>query len=115
MPSNKLVLKDGTEFPNGSASRLNNTQLMVRIPGNKIVEAASIFTDPKKTEVIVCYASVYKYTFTGYTEMYLVQYFADEDYTELWLKAPKDGETSMSKELTVPKEYMPFEGGESNA
>ena len=111
----KILLNDGTEIEGGFASRSSNNELMIRIPGNRIVDAAGIFSDPNKTEHIICYSSVYKYTYTGFTEMYTIQYFSFEDYTEVWLKPPKDAETSNDRELNVPKEYMPLEGGSDNA
>lgn len=110
----KLILKDGTEIIGGRASRSSNNELMIRIPGNNIIEAAIMFSDPNKTETIVSYESIYKRTFVGFTEMYTIQYFSYENYTELWLKPPKDGETSIDKELTVPKEYVPEEGVTAN-
>ena len=106
---NKLVLKDGTEIIDGFASKSSRNQLMVRVPGSNLAEAAITFSDPNKTETIICYYSIRKTTYTGFTDMYTVQYFADEDYVELWLK-PKEGvETSVEQEITVPAEYVPME------
>ena len=101
---NKLVLKDGTEILDGFASKSSNNQLMVRIPGNEIVETTIEFSDPNKTEEIVCYFSVYKNTYIGYTDIFSIQYFADENYVEVWLKGEN---TSTKQEFTVPKEYLP--------
>ena len=42
---NKLVLKDGTEIKDGFASRSSRDQLMVRVPGNDIVKAATDFSN----------------------------------------------------------------------
>ena len=106
---NKLVLKDGTEIKDGFASRSSRDQLMVRVPGNDIVKAASDFSNPEKTETIICYYSIYKTTFTGYTIVYSVQYFADGNYVEMWIKPAEGAKTSMKQEITVPKEYVPFE------
>ena len=106
---NKLVLKDGTEIKDGFASKSSRNQLMVRIPGNEIAQSAVQFSDPEKTETIVCYYSVYKTTYTGFTVMYTVQYFADDDYTELWLKPEEDVTTTTKQELIVPDEYVPYE------
>ena len=106
---NKLVLNDGSEIIDGFASKSSRNQLMIRIPGNNIVEATLTFSDSDKTSTIVCYYSIYKTTYKGYTNMYTVQYFADGDYVELWL-SPVDGvETSIDKEITVPEEYVPLE------
>lgn len=109
---NKLVLKDGTEIKNGFASKSSRNQLMVRIPGNDIVQATLTFSNPEKTSTIVCYYSVYKTTYTGYTNMYTVQYFADENYVELWLSPVDGAQTSTEQEITVPKEYMPLESAD---
>ena len=103
---NKLVLKDGTEIIDGLAVKSGQDKLLIRIPGNNLAEAAITFSDPKKTEEIVCYSGIHKTTFTGYTDMYSIQYFADEDYVELWLKGD---ETSMNDEITVPSIYVPEE------
>ena len=101
----KIVLKDGTEFLNGSASRSNN-ELLIIISGRDIVDATVTFSDPDKTEEIVCYYSVYKKTYFGFTQMYSVQYFSDEDQVHIWLKGAMDTISEMS-EYTVPEEYLP--------
>lgn len=106
---NKLVLKDGTEIKDGFASRSSRDQLMVRVPGNDLVKAATDFSNSEKTETIICYYSIYKTTFTGYTIIYSVQYFADGDYVEMWLEPAEGAKTSMKQEIIVPKEYVPFE------
>ena len=82
---------------------------MVRLPGNDMAQAVTIFSNPEKTETIICYYSIYKTTYKGFTDMYSVQYFADEDFTELWLKPAEGVETSTEQEITVPKEYIPLE------
>ena len=105
---NRLVLKDGTVIKDGFASRSSRDQLMVRVPGNDLVKAATDFSNSEKTETIICYYSIYKTTFTGYTIIYSVQYFADEDYVEMWLEPAEGTKTSMKQEITVPKEYVPF-------
>ena len=106
---NKLVLKDGSEIIDGFASKSSNNQLMLRIPGSDLPSAAIEFSLPEKTETIVCYYSIYKTTYTGYTVMYSVQYFADGNYVEMWLKPVEGAKTSMKQEIVVPKEYVPFE------
>ena len=102
----KIVLKDGTEILNGSASR-TGTDLMVTIPGSDIVQATLTFSNPEKTAEIICYFSVYKTSFENFTNLYSVQYFADRDCVEVWLK----GEAEKAKETmlgyTVPEEYLP--------
>lgn len=108
---NKLVLKDGTEIKNGFASKSSRNQLMIRIPGNDLVNAAIQFGDPNKTEEIVCYYSIYKTTYIGFTIMYTIQYFADDDYVELWLKPAEDVTATTEQEIIVPKEYIPYEVG----
>lgn len=111
----KLVLKDGTEIVGGIASRSSNNELMIRVPGKNMVTLAILFSDPKKTEEIVYYSGVYKYTYIGFTEMYSIQYFTNEERTEIWLKPMADAKSSTSRELTVPKEYMPLEGESEDA
>ena len=107
--NNKLVLADGTEIEGGRASKSSRNQLMIRVPGDNLIEYAVMFSDPNKTETIVCYYSIYKATFTGYTYMYSIQYFKEENYVELWLMPVEDVETSYKKEVIVPKEYVPEE------
>lgn len=101
----KIILKDGTEILNGVVSRMNDV-LMVNVPGNDLVGVATLFSDPGKTLEIVFYYSVYKKTFFGFTQMYSVQYFADEDYVQVWLKGDTDS-VSENSEYTVPEEYLP--------
>ena len=106
---NKLVLKDGSEIIDGFASKSSNNQLMLRIPGNDLPSAAVEFSSPEKTETIICYYSIYKTTYTGYTLMFSIQYFSDMDYVEVWLK-PAEGVTpTMEQEIVVPEEYVPME------
>ena len=108
---NKLVLKDGTEIIGGFASKSSRDQLMIRIPGNNLAQAAIEFSNPEKTGTIICYYSIYKTTYVGYTNMYTVQYFEESDYVEIWLKPAEDVETSITEEIVVPAEYVPYEGG----
>ena len=103
---NKLILNDGTEIIDGFASKSSANRLMIRIPGNDLASAAIEFSNKEKTRVITCYYSISKTTYTGFTDMYSVQYFADENYVEIWLNS-EDG--SVKKELTVPAEYVPAE------
>ena len=113
MLQNKIILKDGTEIIDGVASRSANNNLMVRIPGDNLVPAAMEFSNPDKTQTIVCFNSIYKYTFVGFTDMYMIQYFSDGNFVELWLRAPEGGETSNSIEMVAPSEYFP-QGGVVN-
>ena len=106
---NKLVLNDGTEIINGFASKSSRNQLMIRVPGNDIVQATLLFSDHEKTKEITCYYSIHKTIYTGYTDMYTVQYFSDGDYVEIWLRPEEDSDTSVEQEITVPKEYVPIE------
>ena len=103
---NKLVLKDGTEIINGFASKSSANRLMVRIPGNDIAAAAVEFSNKEKTEEITCYFSIDKSVYTGFTDMYSIQYFAEENYVEIWLNGE---DSSVKQELTVPAEYVPVE------
>ena len=106
---NRLILKDETVIHNGFASKSSDDQLMVRVLGNDLVQAAVMFSDPNKTQTIIQYYSIYKYTYTGFTDMYSIQYFSDDDYVEIWLKPEKDVTPTMEKEITVPQEYVPEE------
>lgn len=108
-PINKLVLNDGTEIIDGFASKSSRNQLMVRVPGNDIVQSTLTFSNPEKTSSITCYYSIYKTIYKGYTNMYTVQYFADENYIELWLSPAADAETSTEQDIIVPSEYVPLE------
>ena len=106
---NKLVLKDGTEIKDGFASKSSRNQLMIRVPGDNIVQSTLIFSNAENTKEIICYYSIYKTTYKGYTDMYSVQYFVDENYVELWLRPGKDSETSSKQEITVSESYVPME------
>ncbi len=103
---NKLVLNDGTEIINGFASKSSRNQLMIRVPGNDIAQVALLFSDHEKTKEITCYYSIHKTVYTGYTDMYTVQYFSDGDYVEVWLCPYENSETSVKQEITVPEEYV---------
>ena len=103
---NKLVLKDGTEIIDGFASKSSANRLMIRVPGNNLVSAAVEFSNPDKTEEITCYYSIDKTIYVGFTDMYSIQYFADEDYVEIWLNGEN---TSVKHDLNVPAEYVPAE------
>lgn len=109
MEQNRIVLKDGTTIPDGFASRSSRNQLMIRVPGSDLSGAVILLGDPEKNEVIICYAGIHKTTYIGYTHMYSAQYFSDNNYVELWFEPPEDGKTSMEREITVPKEYVPAE------
>ena len=105
---NRVVLKDGTTINDGLVSKSSNNRLLVRLPGNQLVERTILFSDPNKTETIVCYSGAYKYTYTGYTVLYTIHYLEDTDCIELWLKLPEGVVPTFDKELIVPKEYMPY-------
>ena len=103
---NKLVLNDGTEIIDGFASKSSSNHLMLRIPGNDLASAAVEFSNKEKTKEITCYFGINKTVYTGFTNMYSIQYFSEENYVEVWL----DGEnTSVKKSYTVPEEYIPGE------
>lgn len=103
---NKLVLKDGTEIIDGFASKSSANRLMVRIPGNDIAAAAVEFSNKEKTEEITCYFSIDKSVYMGFTDMYSIQYFAEENYVEIWLNGEN---TSIKQNLIVPAVYVPAE------
>lgn len=104
MVSNKIILKDGTEIANGVCSKSSTGSLLVRIPGSDMAGALMQFSDKENISIIVCYNYGYKYTFTGYETINLVQHFQDQDYVELWLK----GENVHSEtECMIPDVYMP--------
>ena len=107
--SNRIILKNGTEIFGALASRSSDNHLMVRIPGENILDDAILFGNHENTETIICYFSIYKITYTGYTDMYSIQYFAEENYVEIWLKPAEGVETSIDKEITVPREYLPVD------
>lgn len=103
---NKLVLNDGMEIIDGFASKSSANRLMIRVPGNNLASAAIEFSNKEKTKVIICYYSINKTTYTGFTDVYSVQYFSDEDYVEIWLNGEN---TSVKEEITVPAVYVPAE------
>lgn len=106
---NKLVMNDGTEIIDGFISKSSRNQLMVRVPGSDLAQAATIFSNTEKTKVMTCYYSIYKTTYIGYTVMYSIQYFEDGDYVEIWIKPEEDAITSAEQEIIVPGEYVPKE------
>lgn len=108
MEEKRLVLKDGTVKMGASASRSSDDRLMVRVPGDDLLGCTLLFADPEKTQEIVCYSSIYKYTFTGYTRAFSIQHFSNENYIEIWLKG-EEGKTSHTREITVPEIYVPME------
>ena len=102
---NKLILKDGTEIVDGKASK-TGSKLMIRVPGDDIVQATLMFTDHEKTEEIVCISGIHKTKYLGFTNLYSVQYFSDMNYVEIWLKGD---DVSMNDEIIVPAVYVPYE------
>jgi len=100
----RVVLDDGTTFVGARASHSSTGELMVVIPNGKLINAAIAFSDPKKTAHILCFNGIYKYTFSGYDDMYLIQQFDDPNRIELWLRG---GNITKKKETSVPKEYLP--------
>lgn len=102
---NKLVFKDGTEVINGFASKTSsNEKLMLRIPGNDLVNATLLASNPEKTGEITCYYGVTKTVYSGFTSLFSIQFFADENYVEVWLKGEN---TSTHQEYTVSEMYLP--------
>ena len=101
----KIVLKDGTEFLNGMASR-SNGELMLTIPGEDFVGATLIFSDLEKIKEITCYFSVYKKVYFGFTQLTSVRRYADGGLLQIWLSGESDQITETS-EYTVPEEYLP--------
>lgn len=100
---NKLVLKDGTEIIDASASRADD-RLLISIPGNNLAEAALTFSDPEKTEEIQSYFGVKKHTFYGFTDMRVLQYMEPSNSMEIWMKGT---DVSDESEYTVPEAYLP--------
>ena len=103
--ANRVVLNDGTTYSGASASMAGNGhQLLVSVPGDGMVQLALAFSDPEKISKIVCFNGVYKYTYTGFTELYSIQHFDEDNSVELWLRG---GNATKTRELIVPKEYVP--------
>lgn len=115
MEQNRLVLNDGTTIDDGFASKSSANQLMIRVPGKDIAAAAVMFGDSQKTEIVVCYYGIYKYAYTGYTNMYSVMYFEEGNYVEIWLNAPEGTHAISTRELTVPAEYVPSEAAKEGS
>ena len=103
--ANRVVLNDGTTYPGAVASSTKDmTQLMVSVPNGDMIGIAVTFSDPEKVSKIVCFNGVYKYTYTGFTEMTLIQRVPEDNSVELWLRG---GNAAKTRELIVPKEYVP--------
>lgn len=107
----RIVLNDGSEIDKGSISRLSGSnKIMIRIPGDDVVNAALTFSNADKTSTMICYSGVHKYTFTGYNRLYSIQNFAEENYIEMWMTGEN---TTHTDELTVPEIYAPYEKTQS--
>lgn len=113
----KIVLNDGTEIENGIITRdMTDKQIFIEIPGTNIVDAMFLFGDPNKTQKMICYIDVRKFTFAGYTTISSAS--LDPDGTKLHVyMTGENGHREM--EYTVPEIYLPKEmrsgnGAESN-
>lgn len=103
---NKIVLNDGTEIENGLIAIDSPKQIFVSIPGTNIVEATLRFCNHENTKVLICYDSIYKRTFKGFTHFSSVYVNTDQDVIEMHLSGD---EVSVKTEYTVPEIYLPEE------
>ena len=103
---NKIVLNDGTEIENGLIAIDSPKQIFVSIPGTNIVEATLRFCNHENTKVMVCYDSIYKRTFKGFTHFSSVYVNTNQDVIEMHLSGD---DVSVETEHTVPEIYLPEE------
>lgn len=104
---NKIVLKDGTEIENGSISKsISDKQIYISIPDMSLVEATLLFSLSSKTDEMVCYADIRKFTFTGYT---IIDSVGVDGDGSVHIYMSGSGDTSINMEYTVPEEYLPKE------
>ena len=104
---NKIVLYDGTEIDGGLAVKNAGTnQLFVSIPGTDITQAAIVFGNQEKTQTIICYSGIYKYTYNGYNQISSIGIDTYENKLHIYLTG---SELSNEFEYTVPEEYLPEE------
>ena len=104
---NKIVLYDGTEIDGGLAVlNAGTNQLFVSIPGTNITQAAISFGNHEKTQAIICYSGIYKFTYNGYTQISSICIDPYELKVHIYLTG---SEVSHEMEYTVPEEYLPEE------
>ena len=104
---NKIVLYDGTEIDDGLAVKNAGTnQLFVSIPGTDLTQAAIVFGNQEKTQTIICYSGIYKFTYHGYTQICSIGIDIYENKVHIYLTGT---ELSNESEYTVPEEYLPEE------
>lgn len=104
---NKIILYDGTEIDGGLAVlNAGTNQLFVSIPGTNITQAAITFGNYEKTQAIICYSGIYKFTYTGYTQISSIGIDKHELKVHIYLAG---SEVSHEMEYTVPEEYLPEE------
>lgn len=103
---NKIVLNDGTEIENGLIAIDSTKQVFVSIPGTNIVEATLRFCNHENTKVMICYDSVYKRTYKGFTHFSSVYVNTAMDRIELYMNGD---DVSVENEYTVPEIYLPEE------
>lgn len=103
---NKIVFNDSTEIENGLISVNSENQIFISIPGTDISRAASLFSNTNKTQKMICYFSVYKFTYTGFTVLSSISVNSVEDKLNIYMTSNNG---SKETEYTVPEEYLPEE------
>lgn len=100
----RIKLKDGTHFNDSVLSyQTHEDQLLCTIPGNDIVQFATLFGNPENTEEISYESGFFIYFYFGFTK--LISLTADNEGMLIRLGA--EGETGTKKEYAVPEEYVP--------
>ena len=102
----RLTLKDGTAFDDSVVSlSVTNKSILCTIPGTDIVQYASLFGNPEKTQKITYKSGYYKDIYTGFTILESLNAVQDENHTVIGLGSP--GEESIQRENAFPEEYLP--------
>ena len=102
----KIILHDGTEIEGGIISRTGEKQIFISIPGTDIVNATLTFCDSDKTQEMVCFTSVYKYTYTGYTHLGSITIDTFDERTHIYMTGD---DVSYQIRNSVNKQYLPEE------
>lgn len=101
----QIQLKNGAVFSNSILSyETSGNQLLLTIPGNDIVQFATLFGNPKNTEEISYESGFFRDYYFGYTR--LISLTAAGDGSMI-IRLGAEGETSTKKEYAVPEEYVP--------
>lgn len=106
---NKIVLNNGSEIMNGNISEVawSSGSIYISVPGGNIVAAAVLFGDPRNSEKMECYNSIYKDTYYGYTIIDNISLSSDGSRAEIWMKGTEGAHHE--REYTVSEDFTPEE------